>query len=89
MRKALARLVPGDGNNLPCRLILPIQSISGSRLLPSPGRLITDGSMVEKASCEVSYGFMTFMAKKELGWFIYQIDWRNKSSAVFSSFAPT
>ena len=51
--------------------------------------MITDGSMVEKASCEVSYGFVTFMAKKELGWFIYQIDWRNKSSAVFSSFAPT
>ena len=36
--------IPGDGNkrdpereNWQCRVILPIQSISGSHLLPSPG----------------------------------------------------
>ena len=37
-------IIPGDGNkhdpereNWPYRVMLPIQSISGSRLLPSPG----------------------------------------------------
>ena len=48
---ASSTAVPGDGNkhdpereNWPCRVmlpILPIQSISGSRLLPSPGRSIS------------------------------------------------
>ena len=44
MRTMKVGYVPGDGNkrdpereNWPCRVMLPIQSISGSRLLPSPG----------------------------------------------------
>ena len=49
--------LPGDGNkrdperdNWPCRVILPIlpiQSISGSHLLPSPGRTNYDGESMD------------------------------------------